>query len=177
MRCKLTFICDKKWEDLKGTSSTDIRYCDSCEREVFLIRNEGELDENRRKSRCVAFSEDYKFANRSERNIYANKLGNADKSISKELEKLRNNKRVEIWLLEQEAPDRKKADFLEEFLRVSRIESYALEDFRKGLEVKFIDTTEGIADDFIEHLQKFGIKSEKRATQSAEDRGHTYHEN
>lgn len=66
MNCKLSFICDKKWEELDETGYTRMKYCDKCEEYVFLIKNNKEFEENRKRERCVAFAGDYQFDNKIE---------------------------------------------------------------------------------------------------------------
>ena len=53
--CKFAFKCDKKWEDLIETNEDEIRFCDSCEREVHFCADDEELAYSVRLNRCVAF--------------------------------------------------------------------------------------------------------------------------
>lgn len=78
MGCKLTFICDKKWEELEETGYTKMKFCDKCEEYVFLIKDEQEYEENKKRGRCVAFADDYLFEDEEERQVFSGVMGDPD---------------------------------------------------------------------------------------------------
>lgn len=52
--CKLTYQCDKRWEDLQPVEARpSVRYCDSCEHPVFLVFTQNQLDSALSKGKCV----------------------------------------------------------------------------------------------------------------------------
>lgn len=53
--CRFAFKCDMKWDDLSETEDEDIRFCNSCEKEVYFCINDDELARAVRLNRCVAF--------------------------------------------------------------------------------------------------------------------------
>jgi len=93
MSRKLCFVCDKKWEELKEIGQEGIRYCDSCDRNVFLIKNEEEFEENRELGRCVAFGEGYEFMNETERVEMNLVMGWPDGQPRRLLKNLEKNKK------------------------------------------------------------------------------------
>jgi hypothetical protein len=52
--CFFAFKCDKKWENLTQTKRTEVRFCDSCHREVFFCKTNEQLRESIVMNRCVA---------------------------------------------------------------------------------------------------------------------------
>jgi hypothetical protein len=53
--CRFAFKCEMKWDDLNETGDEDIRFCNSCEKEVYFCINDDELTRAVRLNRCVAF--------------------------------------------------------------------------------------------------------------------------
>ena len=52
--CIFGFKCNKTWEDLGETSSDNVKFCQSCQKEVFFCESDDELVESIRLNRCVA---------------------------------------------------------------------------------------------------------------------------
>ena len=52
--CIFGFKCDKRWGEMIETSQRDVKFCDSCQKEVYLISDEYELMEAIELNRCVA---------------------------------------------------------------------------------------------------------------------------
>lgn len=75
MSCELSFICDKKWDDLENTGYTKMKFCDLCEDYVFLISNRQEYEENRKRGRCVAFAGDFEFEDEVRRKLLDGVMG------------------------------------------------------------------------------------------------------
>lgn len=53
-RFRFRFQCPKTWEQLVPAGDSAIRHCETCDRDVFLCRNEPEWQEHSRANRCVA---------------------------------------------------------------------------------------------------------------------------
>jgi hypothetical protein len=53
--CRFAFKCEMKWDDLNETGDEDIRFCNSCEKEVHFCINDDALARAVRLNRCVAF--------------------------------------------------------------------------------------------------------------------------
>jgi hypothetical protein len=61
--CILGFKCDANWDLMAVISETDnlddeiseIRFCNSCQKEVYESNNDEQLNENIRLNRCVSF--------------------------------------------------------------------------------------------------------------------------
>lgn len=56
--CSWGYSCDQKWEQLSLTHNTGIRFCGTCEKEVYRCETQEELAENITLNRCVNFSSD-----------------------------------------------------------------------------------------------------------------------
>ena len=52
--CRFAFKCDKKWEDLPPTKVKDVRFCHSCQQEIYFCRTAAQLHEAIVINRCVA---------------------------------------------------------------------------------------------------------------------------
>jgi len=52
--CVFGFKCDKKWHELTATSEDGIRFCQSCQKEVYFCSSDDELAAYVRLNRCVA---------------------------------------------------------------------------------------------------------------------------
>jgi uncharacterized protein (TIGR02996 family) len=48
------FVCPKKWEDLTPTRKADVRFCESCERNVFFCSSIRKAQNRARSGHCVA---------------------------------------------------------------------------------------------------------------------------
>jgi hypothetical protein len=54
--CSWGYKCEKTWGSLIVTDSDTIRFCDACEKEVYLCKTKRELADSVLLNRCVAFS-------------------------------------------------------------------------------------------------------------------------
>ena len=52
--CTFSYKCNKKWEELIGTNSQDIKFCMDCQREVYFCNTDEKLREAIVLNRCVA---------------------------------------------------------------------------------------------------------------------------
>ena len=54
--CAVTFrrVCPRTWESLRSTEETSIRFCDSCQREVFLCTADDEAVQHAKQGHCIA---------------------------------------------------------------------------------------------------------------------------
>lgn len=55
MKCKFEFVCDRKWEDLTKTSNDTMRYCNHCSQNVYLARDNFQLEQLAKKKLCAYF--------------------------------------------------------------------------------------------------------------------------
>ena len=53
--CSWGYKCEKTWDDLLAIDRTDHRYCDACEKNVYLCKTADELSTSVLLNRCVAF--------------------------------------------------------------------------------------------------------------------------
>lgn len=54
VKCKFSFVCDKRWDELKETADTGVRFCDGCRKNVHLCYFPEDAAEAIREKRCVA---------------------------------------------------------------------------------------------------------------------------
>ena len=52
--CTFAFKCNARWEKLEQTENDEIRFCDDCQKEVFLCLDDDILVKNVMLNRCVA---------------------------------------------------------------------------------------------------------------------------
>ena len=54
--CAVTFrrVCPRTWESLRSTEEASIRFCDSCQREVFLCTADDEAVQHAKQGHCIA---------------------------------------------------------------------------------------------------------------------------
>lgn len=52
--CKLGYECKQDWFRLIETKDENIKYCNQCEKSVYMIQNDSELMDAIRGNRCVA---------------------------------------------------------------------------------------------------------------------------
>lgn len=52
--CVFSFKCEKKWDELVQTKINDVRFCESCHREVYFCKTDEQLRESIVMNRCVA---------------------------------------------------------------------------------------------------------------------------
>jgi hypothetical protein len=53
--CSWGYKCERIWDSLIATDSNNIRFCDACEKEVYLCKTKRELADSVLLNRCVAF--------------------------------------------------------------------------------------------------------------------------
>ena len=61
--CVFGFKCDKNWGELTHTESGGVRFCQSCQKEVFFCESDDELVKYVRLNRCVAMYKEEGFGN------------------------------------------------------------------------------------------------------------------
>lgn len=54
IRCEWTFRCPKVWHLLDPTDVDEVRHCGACERDVFLVQSEADLQAHADKNHCIA---------------------------------------------------------------------------------------------------------------------------
>lgn len=52
--CDFSFKCPKKWDSLRETNRSDVRYCEECNEHVFFCKTSADLISSVNKGRCVA---------------------------------------------------------------------------------------------------------------------------
>ena len=52
------FVCPLKWDNLEKTDENNIRYCGSCEKQVYKAKNMFSFYELSEQNKCVAYKED-----------------------------------------------------------------------------------------------------------------------
>ena len=57
--CSFGFKCNQKWEDLSKRKEKNIKYCQECEKEVYLIETNTELMHAIKFNNCVAIKVRY----------------------------------------------------------------------------------------------------------------------
>ncbi len=56
--CRFAFKCDKDWDSLGYLGNDDVRFCQTCQKEVHFCNDDDELIQNIKLNRCVAFFND-----------------------------------------------------------------------------------------------------------------------
>jgi hypothetical protein len=56
--CRFAFKCEKEWDALDYIGNEDVRFCQTCQKEVHFCNNDDELIQNIKLNRCVAFFND-----------------------------------------------------------------------------------------------------------------------
>ncbi len=51
----MAYECPKDWFELTPTNKAEVKYCDTCNQEVFLCLEEGELNERIAGGVCIAY--------------------------------------------------------------------------------------------------------------------------
>ena len=49
------FICPEKWDNLESTDNKLVRFCGSCDKQVFKANNKRELEKLSKENKCVAY--------------------------------------------------------------------------------------------------------------------------
>lgn len=58
LNCEFEFECPKNWFDLTPTYDANVKYCDSCNKDVHLCVTQEELDNHAAQRHCIAFFKD-----------------------------------------------------------------------------------------------------------------------
>jgi len=56
--CAWGISCDAKWEKLSPTQVINVKFCDSCQREVHRCKDENQIALNLELNRSISFSEE-----------------------------------------------------------------------------------------------------------------------
>lgn len=59
--CQLHFVCGKAWDDLKPINVEQARYCNDCQKAVFMVKTLPELNLASALGRCVGIADDNNF--------------------------------------------------------------------------------------------------------------------
>ena len=59
--CELQFRCDKRWEELAPTANASARYCDDCQKAVFMVKTQDAFALAVALGRCVGIADDNDF--------------------------------------------------------------------------------------------------------------------
>ena len=54
IECTFEFKCDKQWDDLETLVATNIKFCQQCQKDVYLCKTQEELDHARSLGRCIS---------------------------------------------------------------------------------------------------------------------------
>lgn len=54
IKCKFEFECPKKWDALELTNDGEVRFCKSCDKNVYRVTTESEFNEYAARGDCVA---------------------------------------------------------------------------------------------------------------------------
>ena len=52
------FICPEKWDNLEKSDNESVRFCGSCEKQVFKAINKKSFDRLAKENKCVAYFSD-----------------------------------------------------------------------------------------------------------------------
>jgi hypothetical protein len=52
--CKFAFKCTAKWDDLEETEEEEVRFCNTCQKEVFFCDSDDTLVTFVKLNRCIA---------------------------------------------------------------------------------------------------------------------------
>ncbi len=55
----MEFICPLKFEDLKTTTNNNVRFCNTCHKNVYRVETMTELKQLQREGKCVSFRVEY----------------------------------------------------------------------------------------------------------------------
>lgn len=56
--CKFKFTCPREWEELDPTPTTGVRFCNSCNSNVYLAQTSEDFEQHASENRCVALIAD-----------------------------------------------------------------------------------------------------------------------
>ena len=73
--CSFAFKCDKSWEEMRFTGISNVRFCDSCQREVHYCLTDEQLSHAVRLNRCVAVDSMHELDDGDERSGVKKLLG------------------------------------------------------------------------------------------------------
>jgi hypothetical protein len=63
INCVMEYECPKSWETLTATKRTDIRFCNHCNKKVYLCASQEEIDAAATLKKCVAYDVHTNFEN------------------------------------------------------------------------------------------------------------------
>ena len=49
------YVCPEKWNNLQKTDNKDVRFCGSCNKQVFKATNKKSIDKLANQNKCVAY--------------------------------------------------------------------------------------------------------------------------
>ena len=52
--CAFEFVCGKTWDEFTATASPLVKFCGTCNHDVFLCSTQNEVDEASALKRCIA---------------------------------------------------------------------------------------------------------------------------
>jgi len=76
--CIFGFKCSKHWEALSSTSNEGIKFCDDCQKPVYLINEQTELVKAIELNRCVAINSNSNEDNKTSKEIYVGMVSSVD---------------------------------------------------------------------------------------------------
>lgn len=57
INCEFEYKCPLQWSGLQKSENEDIRFCSSCEKNVYFAHSQSELDDLATAGKCVAFNQ------------------------------------------------------------------------------------------------------------------------
>ena len=49
------YVCPEKWNNFQKTDNKDVRFCGSCNKQVFKATNKKSIDKLAKQNKCVAY--------------------------------------------------------------------------------------------------------------------------
>ena len=59
--CQLKFVCGKSWGDLDHIDTEQARYCNDCQKAVFMVKTLPQLNLASALGRCIGIADDNNF--------------------------------------------------------------------------------------------------------------------
>jgi hypothetical protein len=59
--CIFSFKCEMKWGKLNETDDENIKFCDSCQKEVYFCNSDEELVEAIKRNKCVSIFKPFTY--------------------------------------------------------------------------------------------------------------------
>ena len=54
IECTFEFKCNKQWDELETPVASNIKFCNQCEKDVYLCKTQEEIDHARSFGRCIS---------------------------------------------------------------------------------------------------------------------------